>query len=119
MRTLQLAAALAIGVTLAAPMAAAKPNDQLRISESAPAAARAAFTSWVQTDRVRGDRERCYGVALAGENDCRAGAGTSCAGTSTVNFQGNAWTYAPAGTCQHIVTPEGQASLSELDRTNP
>jgi len=44
-------------------------------------------------------QEKCYGVALAGKNDCMAGAGTSCAGTSTVNYQGNSWKYVKAGTC--------------------
>lgn len=44
-------------------------------------------------------RERCYGVALRGANDCAAGPGTSCAGTSTVDYQGNAWKYVAAGTC--------------------
>lgn len=44
-------------------------------------------------------RERCYGIALAGQNDCAAGPGTTCAGTSTVNYQGNAWKYVDAGTC--------------------
>lgn len=44
-------------------------------------------------------KERCYGVALAGQNDCAAGPGTSCAGTSTVNYQGNAWKYVDTGTC--------------------
>ncbi|MBX3428162.1 MAG: DUF2282 domain-containing protein [Hyphomonadaceae bacterium] len=119
MRTSSAAAALILGLSLATPSALAKPNDQLRISESASAEARAAFANWVENDRIRGQRERCYGIALAGENDCRAGAGTTCAGTSTVNFQGNAWTYAPAGTCAHIVTPAGEASLNELDRNNP
>jgi uncharacterized membrane protein len=44
-------------------------------------------------------KERCYGIALAGQNDCAAGPGTTCAGTSTVNYQGNAWKYVDAGTC--------------------
>ena len=46
-----------------------------------------------------GDMEKCYGIALAGQNDCAAGPGTSCAGTSTVDYQGNAWKYVPAGEC--------------------
>ena len=119
MRTSTVAAALVLGVTLGAPAAVAKPNDRLTLAENAPADIRAAFTSWVENDRIRGQRERCYGIALAGENDCRAGAGTTCAGTSTVDFQGNAWTYSPRGTCEHIITPAGAASLSELDRNNP
>lgn len=45
-------------------------------------------------------KEKCYGVALAGKNDCAAGPGTSCAGTSTVDYQGNAWNYVPAGECE-------------------
>lgn len=119
MRTSYAAAALVLGLSLATPAAIAKPNAQLRISENAPAEARTAFATWVQTDRIRGARERCYGIALSGENDCRAGAGTTCAGTSTSNFQGNAWTYTPRGTCVHIQTPAGAASLSEIDRNNP
>jgi uncharacterized membrane protein len=56
--------------------------------------------------------ERCYGVALAGKNDCKAGAGTSCAGTSTKNYQGNAWKLVKAGTCTSIKTPKGNGSLT-------
>jgi uncharacterized membrane protein len=118
-RTTPIAAALFVGLSLAAAPASAKPNAQLTIAENAPAETRAAFTAWVQNDRIRGRRDQCYGIALAGENDCRAGAGTTCAGTSTQNFQGNAWTYAPAGTCQHIQTPAGAASLEEINRNNP
>ena len=44
-------------------------------------------------------QEKCFGVAMAGKNDCKAGAGTSCAGTATVNYQGNAWKFVKAGTC--------------------
>lgn len=47
--------------------------------------------------------EKCYGVAKAGGNDCAAGAGTSCAGSSTEDDQGNAWMYLPKGTCERIV----------------
>jgi uncharacterized membrane protein len=44
-------------------------------------------------------QDKCFGVAMAGKNDCKAGAGTSCAGSSTVNYQGNSWKYVKAGTC--------------------
>lgn len=50
-------------------------------------------------------KEKCYGVSLAGQNDCAAGAGTTCAGTSTVDYQGNAWTLVEAGTCMEIELP--------------
>ena len=57
--------------------------------------------------------EKCYGVSLAGKNDCKAGAGTSCAGTAHVDYQRNAWKLVPAGTCLQIKTPKGHGSLTE------
>ena len=56
--------------------------------------------------------EKCYGVALAGKNDCAAGPGTTCAGTSKVDYQGNAWKNVPAGTCVTMKTPKGSGSLT-------
>jgi uncharacterized membrane protein len=55
---------------------------------SAPAAA-----------QQKGAKEKCYGVSLKGKNDCAAGPGTSCAGTSTIDYQGNAWKYVPKDSC--------------------
>lgn len=60
--------------------------------------------------------EKCYGVALATKNDCAAGPGTSCAGTSTRDYQGNAWKLVPAGTCTSIETPRGNGSLTPVNR---
>lgn len=57
------------------------------------------------------DKERCYGVSLAGKNDCAAGPGTTCAGTSKVDYQGNAWKYVAKGTCVSMKTPTGMGSL--------
>lgn len=56
--------------------------------------------------------EKCYGVSLAGKNDCKAGAGTTCAGTSKVDYQGNAWKLVKKGTCTQIKTPHGMGSLT-------
>ena len=47
--------------------------------------------------------EKCYGIAKAAQNDCKAGPGTSCAGTSTKDGQKNAWMYAAKGSCEKIV----------------
>ena len=58
------------------------------------------------------DNEKCYGVAKAGENDCKAGKGTSCAGSSTIDYQGNAWKLVPKGTCTAMQTPFGPGSLT-------
>lgn len=60
--------------------------------------------------------EKCYGVALAGKNDCAAGPGTTCAGTSVRDYQGNAWKNVPAGTCASIQTPRGNGSLTPVSR---
>ena len=58
--------------------------------------------------------EKCYGVSMAGKNDCAAGPGTTCAGTSKVDFQGNAWKNVAAGTCTTIKTPKGTGSLEMI-----
>lgn len=53
-------------------------------------------------------QEKCYGVSKAGQNDCAAGPGTTCQGTSTVDFQGNSWKFVQGGTCESIVVPNGK-----------
>lgn len=60
--------------------------------------------------------EKCYGIALAGKNDCAAGPGTTCAGTSVRDYQGNAWKHTAAGTCTSIRTPRGNGSLTAVNR---
>lgn len=61
-----------------------------------------------------GQMEMCFGVALAGQNDCFAGPGTTCAGTSTKDYEGNAFKLEPTGTCTTIKTPAGHGSLTPL-----
>ena len=61
-------------------------------------------------------KEKCYGVALKGQNDCAAGPGTTCAGTSKVDYQGNAWKLVPKGTCVTMQTPLGPGSLTPITR---
>ena len=84
----------------------------------------AAFAAQATTASAA-SKEKCYGVSLAGENDCAAGPGTTCAGTSTVDYQGNAWTLVDAGTCTDIELPamadgtERKGSLEEQDRDLP
>ena len=60
------------------------------------------------------EMEKCYGVALAGKNDCAAGPGTTCAGTSKMDYQGNAWKSVAKGTCTTIKTPKGMGSLAPI-----
>ncbi|WP_420568125.1 DUF2282 domain-containing protein [Thalassovita sp.] len=85
----------------------------------------AALTAQTTTTAHAMEKEKCYGVSLAGKNDCAAGPGTTCAGTSTVDYQGNAWTLVDAGSCMNIELPamaDGsmrKGSLSALDRDLP
>ncbi len=84
----------------------------------------AAFAAQATTASAAG-KEKCFGVALAGENGCAAGPGTTCAGTSTVDYQGNAWSLVDEGTCASIDLPDmadgspRMGSLEELDRDLP
>jgi uncharacterized membrane protein len=90
----------------------------------------AAVTSYAAAPAHAQDAVKCYGVSLAGENDCAAGPGTTCAGTSTVDYQGYAWTLVQTGTCESAtpVLADGtevelpgdrMGSLEELDRDLP
>lgn len=74
-------------------------------------------------------KEKCYGISLAGQNDCAAGPGTTCAGTSTIDYQGNSWKLVPAGDCMKYGVEESEAmyelpgdrkgSLEALERDRP
>src|ERR1700722_835871 len=57
---------------------------------------------------VAAHKEKCFGVALKGQNDCAAGPGTTCQGTSTIDFQGNSWKFVAGGTCASIEVPNGK-----------
>ncbi len=62
------------------------------------------------------EMEKCFGISLKGQNECAAGEGTSCAGTSTMDYQGNAWKLVPKGTCATTETPLGPGSLEAIKR---
>ena len=113
MNKVNLTKALLVGASVAVLSAGATAgaNSQLSIAEDAAPQVQEKLTKWLAGDKARGRKDKCYGIALAGENDCKAGAGTSCEGTSTVDFQANAWTYSPKGTCESIITPNGKGSL--------
>jgi uncharacterized membrane protein len=73
----------------------------------------AALSAAVATPAAAADKEKCYGVALKGQNDCAAGPGTTCAGTSKVDYQKNSWKLVPAGTCVTMKTPDGMGMLEQ------
>ena len=85
----------------------------------------AAMTAQTTTTASAATMEKCYGISLAGANDCAAGPGTTCAGTSVTDYQGNAWTLVDAGTCATIELPKMAdgtprvGSLETLDRDLP
>ncbi len=65
-----------------------------------------------------GKMEKCFGVAKAGKNDCAAGKGTSCAGTSTIDYQGNAWKLVPTGTCEKTARGDSDKFGSKKETEN-
>ncbi len=71
-----------------------------------------AVTASAQPKPEQPGMDKCYGISLKGQNDCAAGPGTTCAGTSKVDHQGNAWKYVAKGTCTTISTPKGNGSLT-------
>ncbi|MGJ8622603.1 MAG: BufA1 family periplasmic bufferin-type metallophore [Yoonia sp.] len=89
------------------------------------ASAVATAVAGLTTSAAAQSQVKCFGVSLAGENDCAAGPGTTCAGTSTVDYQGNAWTLVPEGTCETMDLPamadgsERMGSLEALVRDLP
>jgi len=86
----------------------------------AKVAAATALTAFAATASVSGpvkpqpNKDKCFGISKAGHNDCAAGAGTTCAGTSKRDYQGNSWKYVAKGTCASIKTPKGNGSLTPI-----
>ena len=94
-----------------------KTTRTLAIASIAATISSASTTALAQQAQPK---EKCYGVSLAGHNDCAAGPGTTCAGTSTVDYQGNAWTLVDLGTCADMELPEDRmGSLEPLERDLP
>ena len=89
----------------------------IKLSNIAVATALAAFAATASVAgpaKPQPNADKCYGISLAGKNDCAAGPGTSCAGTSKRAYAGNAWKYVAKGTCASIKTPKGHGSLTPI-----
>jgi uncharacterized membrane protein len=86
-------------------------NKTAAISLALAGALATALASLSAPVAAESSKEKCFGVALKGMNDCAAGPGTTCAGTSKTDYQGNAWKLVPKGTCTTIDTPNGKGSL--------
>ncbi|WP_033926407.1 BufA1 family periplasmic bufferin-type metallophore [Sphingomonas sp. 35-24ZXX] len=100
-------AALASAMIAAASLAACSSEKPASSEETSAKAIDKAATELAA-------QEKCYGIALAKQNDCAAGPGTSCAGTSTVDYQGNAWKFTEAGECEKL-----GGSLTEVADNDP
>lgn len=79
----------------------------------ATALASAAYAGPMSAEQMNG-KEKCYGIALKGQNDCAAGPGTTCAGTSAMDYQGNSWKAVPAGTCTTMNVGGHMGSLQPM-----
>jgi len=65
------------------------------------------------------DKEKCFGVALKGKNDCAAGPGTTCAGTAKMDHQANAWTLVPKGTCEKTMSKTSPTGMGQMMAFTP
>ncbi|ALL68447.1 putative signal peptide protein [Paraburkholderia caribensis MBA4] len=88
-------------VVNAAVLAGAVASLLSSVANAAP------LTKAEESAAMAAHKEKCYGVALKGQNDCAAGPGTTCQGTSSVDFQGNSWKFVQGGTCTSISVPGG------------
>ncbi len=86
------------------------------IAIAGAAAALVSTTGMAGPVKPQPGKDKCFGISLAGKNDCAAGAGTSCAGTSKRDYQGNSWKYVAKGTCASIKTQKGVGSLKPIAR---
>ncbi len=89
-------------------------QTKLGLSASALALALSAAIGMAAMPAAAADKEKCYGVSLKAKNDCKAGPGTTCAGTSKTDHQGNAWKYVPAGTCDKTASPTSDTGFGQL-----
>lgn len=85
-----------------------------RLSTFAIAAALTTALAFDEASAQQKETEKCFGVALKAKNDCAAGPGTTCAGTSKVDYQGNAWSLVPKGTCEKTASPKSPTGFGQL-----
>lgn len=76
----------------------------------------AALSIAASTTPASAAKLKCFGVAMAGKNDCAAGPGTTCAGTSKVDAQGNSWKYVEGTSCDEITLDVGGTTVKGSDK---
>ncbi len=90
------------------------PTTTRYASSAALALALGAALTMAAASASAADTEKCFGVAMKAKNDCAAGPGTTCAGTSKVDYQGNAWKMVPAGTCEKTASATSTTGFGQL-----
>ncbi len=70
-------------------------------------------------DKPTAEKEKCYGIAKAGKNDCAAADGShSCAGYAKKDADGREWVLFPKGTCDRIVGASDRPIIEEQKNNN-
>lgn len=59
------------------------------------------------------EMEKCFGVAMKGQNDCAAGS-HDCKGHSKVDYDKASFKMVPKGTCTTMKTPKGMGTLAPM-----
>ena len=63
------------------------------------------------------DKEKCFGISMAGKNDCASAGNNSCAGTAKRDFEKAAWKYVPKGSCvsMEVTLPDDSKRMGSLE----
>jgi uncharacterized membrane protein len=91
-------------------------RSALALLSLAVLSAQAAHAEEAKKPAAKPAMEKCYGIAMAGQNDCASAGGNSCAGSSKMDYQGDAYKLVPKGTCTSIKTPHGMGSLQPMKK---
>lgn len=92
-------------------------NLTLSLALATAVGAAMAMSGPAEAQQAAGDKEKCYGISRAGQNDCAATGNNSCAGTSKVDFDKGAWKLVAKGTCTstEVTLQDGSKRLGSLE----
>jgi uncharacterized membrane protein len=91
-------------------------NRTTTVALAAAVAAAALMSSGANAQTANADKERCYGIAAAGKNDCAATGNNSCAGQSKADYDAKAWKYVAKGSCatMEVTLKDGKKRMGTL-----
>ena len=83
---------------------------------AAAVAAAALMSSGANAQTANTDKEKCYGISMAGKNDCAATGNNSCAGQSKADYDAKAWMYVAKGSCakMEVTLKDGMKRMGTL-----